>query len=41
MSKAIKGIDTIKKLCNVFPRCSLITIHKSSVKSHLDYGGVF
>ena len=38
ISKAIKGIGIIKKLSNVLPRKSLITIYKSFVRPHLDYG---
>ena len=36
--KAIKGIGIIKKLSNVLPRKYLITICKSFVRPHLDYG---
>ena len=38
ISKAMKWICIIKKLSNVLPRKSLITIYKSFVRSHLDYG---
>ena len=38
ISKAMKGICIIKKLSNVLPRKSLITIYKSFVRPHLDYG---
>ena len=38
ISKAMKGTCIIKKLSNVLPRKSLITIYKSFVRSHLDYG---
>ena len=34
----MKGIGIIKKLSNVFPKKSLITIYKSFVSPHLDYG---
>ena len=37
ISKAMKGIGIIKKLSNVLPRKSLITIYKSFVRPHLDY----
>ena len=37
ISKAMKGICIIKKLSNVLPRKSLITIYKSFVRPHLDY----
>ena len=33
----MKGIGIIKKLSNVLPRKSLITIYKSFVRLHLDY----
>ena len=38
ISKAMKGIGIIKKLSNVLPRKSLITIYKSFVRPRLDYG---
>ena len=38
ISKAIKGIGIIKTLSNVLQRKSLITIYKSFVRPHLDYG---
>ena len=38
MSKALKGIGIIKKLSKSLPRHSLVTIYKSFVKPHLDYG---
>ena len=38
ISKAMKGIGITKKLSNVLPRKSLITIYKSFVRPHLDYG---
>ena len=38
ISKAMKGICIIKNLSNVLPRKSLITIYKSFVWPHLDYG---
>ena len=38
ISKAMKGIGIIKKLSNVLPRKSLITIYKFFVRLHLDYG---
>ena len=40
MSKAMKGIGIIKKLSNMFPRHSLITIYKAFVRPHLDYGDI-
>ena len=38
ISKAMKGIGIIKKLSNILPRKSLITIYKSFVRPHLDHG---
>ena len=40
MSKAMKGIGVIQKLNKTLPRHSLITIYKSFVRPHLDYGDV-
>ena len=40
ITKASKGIDVIKKLKNVLPRKALLTIYKSFVRPHLDYGGI-
>ena len=37
ISKTMKGINIIKKLSNVLPRKSLITISKFFLMSHLDY----
>ena len=39
-SKANKVIDILRKLYNVLPRNSLITIYKSFVRPHLDYGAI-
>ena len=38
ISKRMKGIGIIKKLSSVPPRKSLITIYKSFVRRHLNYG---
>ena len=38
ISKANKGIGILRKLYNVLPRTSLITINKSFIRPHLDYG---
>ena len=38
ISKAKKGIGIINKLSNVLPRKCLISIYKSFVRPHLDYG---
>ena len=39
-SKANKGIGTLRKLLNVLPRNSLITIYKSFIRPRLDYGAI-
>ena len=39
-SKANKHIGILRKLYNVIPRNSLITICKSSIRPHLDYGAI-
>ena len=38
LGKSMKKANVIKKLSNVLPRHSLITIYKSFVRPHLDYG---
>ena len=40
INKAMKLVGTIKKLSYILPRTSLITIYKSFVRPHLDYGDV-
>ena len=40
ISKANKGIGVIKRLYNYLPRGSLLTIYKSYIRPHLDYGDV-
>ena len=40
ITKANKGIGVIKKLSNVLPRDALLTIYKSFVRPHLDYGDI-
>ena len=40
IAKANKGIELIRKLALVLPRQSLITIYKSFIRPHLDYGGI-
>ena len=40
ISKAQKGISVIKKLYNILQRNTLLTIHKSFVRPHLDYGDI-
>ena len=39
-AKVCKGIGLIKKLNHIVPRSSLLTIYKSFVRPHLDYGDV-
>ena len=38
MTKAMKGIGVIKRLSKMLPQHSLLTIYKSFVRRHLDYG---
>ena len=38
MSKAYKGIAVLRKLQNIIPRNSLLTIYQSFICPHLDYG---
>ena len=40
MFKAMKGIGIIKKLSKTLPQYALITICKSFVRRHLDYGDI-
>ena len=40
MSKAMKGIGIMRKLNKAIPQYSLITIYKSFVRPHLDYGDI-
>ena len=40
MSKAYKGIAALRKLQNIIPRNSLLTIYKSFRCPHLDYGDI-
>ena len=40
IKKATKGINVIRKMNLSLPRSSLLTIYKSFVKPHLDYGDV-
>ena len=39
-SKASKGIFILRKLCNVLPKNFLITICKSFIRPHLEYGAI-
>ena len=40
IAKANKGIGLIRKLAHILPRKSVITIYKSFVRPHLDYGDI-
>ena len=40
LTKASKGIASIKRLRNSLPRKSLITIYKAIIRLHLDYGDI-
>ena len=40
IAKANKGIGIIRKLAHLLPRESLITIYKSFVRPHIDYGDI-
>ena len=40
ITKANKGIGVIKKLSNTLPRDTLLSIYKSFVRPHLDYGDI-
>ena len=40
MFKALKGIAVLRKLQNIIPRNSLLTIYKSFIRPHLDYGDI-
>ena len=40
MSKAYKGIAVLRKIRNMIPRNSLLTIYKSFIRAHLDYGDI-
>ena len=40
MKKAMKGIRLLRKLQSILPRTSLLTIYKSFIRPHLDYGDV-
>ena len=40
ISKINKTIGLLRKLKNILPRASILTIFKSFVKPHVDYGAV-
>ena len=40
IEKANKGIGLIRKIAHILPRQSLLTIYKSFIRPHLDYGDI-
>ena len=40
IKKATKGVNVIRKMNLLLPRSSLLTIYKSFVRPHLDYGDI-
>ena len=40
ITKAMKGVGVIKILSKMLPQHSLLTIYKSFVRPHLDYGDI-
>ena len=40
LNKAYFGVGKIKRLRDILPRDSLVTIYKSFIRPHLDYGDV-
>ena len=40
IKKATKGVNVIRKMNLLLPRCSLLTIYKPFFRPHLDYGDV-
>ena len=41
IQKAGIGINVVKSLNHILPRQALLTIYKSFIRPHLDYGDVF
>ena len=39
--KAYFSVGKIKRLCDILPRDSLVTIYKLVIRPHLDYGDVY
>ena len=39
-SKVSKGVGLLRKLNRILPRSSLLTIYKSFIRPHLDYGDI-
>ena len=40
LNKTCFGVGKIKRVCDIVPHDSLITIYKSFIRPHLDYGDV-
>ena len=40
INKTLKGVGLLRKLSTLLPRQSLLTIYKSFIRPHLDYGDV-
>ena len=40
IDKTLKSVDLLRKLSTLLPRQSLLTIYKSFIRPHLDYGDV-
>ena len=40
LSKAYFGVSKVKNLCDILPCGSLVTIYKSFIRSHFDFGDV-
>ena len=40
LNKVNKAIGLLRKLHNILPRSVLLTIYKSFIRPHLDYGGI-
>ena len=38
LSKAYFGVSKVKNLCDILPCGSLVTIYKSFIRSHFDFG---
>ena len=41
VNKVSKTLGLLRKLQNILPRPPLITIYKSLIRPHLDYGDIF
>ena len=40
LAKVNKAVGLLRKLCNILPRTTHITIYKAFIRPHLDYGDV-